>query len=169
MTSDLPSPVPQHGTLVLGGSFEVPADRLYAAVSDPLERALVGTLGGDHVMLIDESDFRIGGREFYRFGLKGAPALSAKAIFHQIVPRSLVVATEIVHSGNICVSFELVTLVLAERDRVTDLTLTAQSLSLCADDDLSDAASARHQAFIEALGRHLGVFSRDQSYPFPRR
>jgi uncharacterized protein YndB with AHSA1/START domain len=155
MTLDLPNPTPQHGTLVLGGRFGVPPERLYAAISDPLERALVGTLGSEHVMLIDESDFRIGGREFYRFGLKGAPAFRAEAIFHQIVAPSLIVATEIVHSGSICVSVELVTLVLAERAHTTDLRLTAQILSLCADEDLGDAASARHQAFIDALERHL--------------
>jgi uncharacterized protein YndB with AHSA1/START domain len=169
MTPDTPSSAPQHGTLVLRGSFEVPAERLYAAVSDPLERALVGTLGGDHVMLIDESDFRVGGRDFYRFGLKGAPAFRAEAIFHRIVPRSLIVATEIVHSGGICISIELVTLVLSEQGTASDLKLTAQVLSLCADEDLADAASARHQAFIEALGRHLGTANRDGQRPFSRR
>ena len=169
MIPDPLSSMPQHGTLVLRGSFAVPAERLYVAVSDPLERALVGTLGDDHVMLIDESDFRIGGRDFYRFGLRGAPAFRAEAIFHQIVPRSLIVATEIVHSGGICISVELVTLVLSERAAESDLRLTAQVLSLCADEDLADAASARHQAFIAALGRHLGAASRDQHHPFPRR
>lgn len=169
MTTLPPRPVAQHGTLVLGGSFEVPAARLYAAISDPLERALIGTLGNDHVMLIDESDFRVGGKDYYRFGLKGAPAFRAEAIFHQIVPQSLIVATEIVRTGEIYVSIELVSLVLAERVGATDLKLTSQTLTLCDDEDLADAASARHQAFIDALTRHLGTPTLDQHRPFSRR
>lgn len=165
----LPPPPAQYGTLVLGGRFEVPAARLYAAVSDPLERALVGALGDDQVMLLDESDFRVGGRDFYRFGLKGAPAFRAEVIFHQIVPRSLIVATEIVHTGELCVSIELVSLVLVEQSGATELKLTAQTLSLCGDEDLADAAGSRHQAFIEALSRHLGSPTRDQRRPFSRR
>jgi len=162
-------PVTQHGTIVLGGTFEVPAARLYAAISDPLERALIGTLGDDHVMLIDESDLRVGGRDFYRFGLKGAPAFRAEAIFHQVVPQSLIVATEIVHSGEICIAVDLVSLVLEEHAGATDLRLTAQSLSLCPDEDLVDAAGARHQAFIDALARHLGTPGRDRRRPLSRR
>ena len=159
----------QHGTLVLGGSFEVPAARLYAALSEPLERALVGTLSDEHVVLIDESDFRVGGRDFYRFGLKGAPAFRAETIFHRIVPQALIVATEIVHTGETCVSIELVSIAIFERAGATALRLTAQVLSLCADEDLADAASTRHPALIEALTRHLGAPARDQRRPFSRR
>lgn len=169
MTASAPRPAPQHSTLVLGSTFEVPPVRLYAAISDPLERALIGTLGDGHVTLIDESDFRVGGRDYYRFGLKGAPAFRTEAIFHQIVPQTLIVATEIVHSGEMCIAIELVSLVFEERAGATDLKLTAQSLALCPDDDLIDAASGRHRSFIDALGRHLGTHGREQRRPFSRK
>ena len=169
----MPSPPPdsaaQHGTLVLGCRFDVPPARLYAAISDPLERALVGTLGDAQIRLLDESDFRVGGRDFFRFGLKGAPAFRAEAIFHRIVPQALIVSTEIVHTGETCVSVELVSLTLAGRGDATHLKLTTQFLSLGADEDLADAASSRHQALLDALTRHLGTPPRDRGRAFSRR
>lgn len=169
MTHPVAEPLTEHRTLVLGRTFEVPVTRVYAAVSEPLERALIGTLGDDHVVLIDESDFRIGGRDLFRFGPRRAPAFTAEALFHQIVPQSLIVSTEIVHAGEICISVELVSLALTDRGGETDLKLTAQVLSLSGNESLTDAASYRHQAFIEGLARHLGTPGHDRRRPVSRR
>ncbi|MGE0770054.1 MAG: SRPBCC domain-containing protein [Hyphomicrobiaceae bacterium] len=158
----------QHGTLVLVTSFAVPVARVYAAVSEPLERARIGILGDELVTLIDESDFRVGGRNVYRFGPKGSPDFRAETLFHRIVAPSLIVATEIVHAGEACVSIDLVSLAFSERAGETDLKLTAQVLSL-GPDDVTDVAGARHQAFIDALGRYLGAPARGQRHSSTRR
>jgi len=170
MTDRAPFPRRHHGTIVLGRTLEVPVARVYAALSDPLERARMGAAGDRHVLVVEESDFRIGGRDVYRFGPKGAPLLRAEVVYHQIVPGSLIVATEIVHAEDICVSVTLVTVDLREHhDDDTDVKLTAQLLALSDDEDLVDTSNGRHQDFIDNLARHLGVTGRDRGRPISRR
>ncbi len=159
----------EHRTIVLGGTFEVPAPRLYAALTEPLERARMGASGDRYARIIDETDFRVGGRDAFRFGLKGRPRLQGEAVYHQIVPSALIVSTEIVHAGETCVSIELVTLQLSARDLETDVKLTVQLLSLADDEDLVDEAGARHSALLDDLGRTFGTSRRDRGRPFSRR
>ncbi|MEZ5815778.1 MAG: SRPBCC domain-containing protein [Hyphomicrobiaceae bacterium] len=159
----------EHRTVVLGRTLNGSLDRIYAAVSEPLERARIGAAGDGCVLLLDESDFRVGGRDAFRFGPKGNPRFHGEAIYHQIVPRALVVATEVVHAGDHCVSVTLTTLALLRKGEDTDLKLTAQVLALCDDPDLIDEAGARHQAWIETLAEHFGAAPEKRRRPFLRR
>jgi uncharacterized protein YndB with AHSA1/START domain len=169
MTQLASKPALEHRTIVLGRTFAVPIERVYAALTDPLERARMGASSDRYALIIDAADHRVGGRDCFRFGLKGQPRLRGEAIYHRIEPPTAIIATEIVHADEICVSVSLVTLALGRRGAETDVKLTVQLLSLTDDEDLADEAGARHAALLEDLARHLGTPSRDRRRPFSRR
>ncbi len=169
MTDGASKTAAEHRTIVLGRNLEVPIGRVYDALTDPLERARMGASGDRYALIIDEADHRVGGRDCFRFGLKGQPRLRGEAIYHLIAPPSLIVTTEIIHADALCVSVSLVTIDLRQRGLETDVKLTAQLLSLADDEDMVDEAGARHSALLDDLARHLGTPGRDRRRSFSRR
>jgi uncharacterized protein YndB with AHSA1/START domain len=159
----------EHRTLVLGRTFEVPIQRVYSALTDPLERARLGASGDNFALILDASDVRIGGRDCFRFGLRGEPRLRGETVYHWIAVPSLIVATETIYAEATCVSVAMVTHELREHRDATDLKMTVQLLALTDDEDLADEAGARHTALIDNLARHLGTPGRDQQRTFSRR
>jgi uncharacterized protein YndB with AHSA1/START domain len=169
MTDQAIKPTAEHRTLVLGRTFEVPIQRVYGALTDPLERARLGAAGDRFALILDESDVRIGGRDCFRFGPKGDPRLRGETVYHWIAAPLLIVATETVYAEATCVSVAMVTCELREHRAATDLKMTVQLLALTDDEDLADEAGARHPALIDNLARHLGTPGRDQQRTFSRR
>jgi uncharacterized protein YndB with AHSA1/START domain len=144
-----------HSTMVLGRAFDATVARLYAALSDPAERALVGAAGDATVVVLDEADFRVGGREAFRFGSRINPRFRGQSLYHDIVPERRIVSTDMVYEREQLLSITVATLELEGEGCRTRVKLTAQIAWLDGADAL-DEPTLRYDTLLANLERHVG-------------
>jgi uncharacterized protein YndB with AHSA1/START domain len=100
-----------HATTVVERRFSgVALEVVFAAWSDPAQRAQWNLPGGDDWVLIEHTqDFRIGGREKTRFGPKDDPRFWSAGEYLDIVPNARIVSAGVMHAGQVRISATLCT------------------------------------------------------------
>jgi hypothetical protein len=75
-------------------------------------------------LIYDETAFRVGGRDAFRCGPKGAPKFQGETTYHVIVPGRCVISTEVVEADGQHLAVSLNTMELEEAAGGTKLKLT---------------------------------------------
>lgn len=143
-----------HDTIVFERSFACPLSMLYEAFADPVARARWGIPGSGAVIIYDKEDFRVGGTDYSRCGLKDDPRFHVEAIYLDIVPESRIVYSETVTEGGNRLSAALQTVEMSSKNGRSHLTVTVQ---IAAFNGADMAAGVRHGfgAALENLAREL--------------
>ncbi len=150
----MPSPCAYHSTLVFRRVLAAPAARVFAALSDPEERSLLGARGDETVILLDEADFRVGGREAFRFGARRNPRFRGRTTYHDIVPGRRIVATDVVYDQEELLSITVATVEIEPRGAGTQVKVTAQVAWLDGA-DAREETTLRYETLIANLDRYL--------------
>ena len=85
----------QHATITLERSYSAPLERVFSDFADPVARARWSPPSED-VLIYDEADFRVGGRDVFRCGPKGDLKFRGETRYLLIVPNARVVSSETV-------------------------------------------------------------------------
>ena len=85
-----------HGTLVFERTFDAPVAAVFSALSDPVARARWSAPTDAAVLIYDEADFRVGGRDFFRRGAKSDPKHRGETRYLDIAPNRRIVSTEVI-------------------------------------------------------------------------
>ena len=82
----------KHDTLILERHYAASPARVFAAWADPKARARWDIPGEGWELAVLESDFRVGGREYSRFGPKGDPRYWSEGYYLDIVQDARIVS-----------------------------------------------------------------------------
>ncbi|MEZ5853745.1 MAG: SRPBCC domain-containing protein [Hyphomicrobiaceae bacterium] len=143
-------------TVILGRMFDAPVAAVFAALVEPDLRERVGNAGGDVVVLPALCDCRVGGRELLKFGPRTNPRFSVECIYHDIVPESRIVATEIFTVEGERHAVALTTWQLDPKGARTQLRVAAH-LILLHPSASSDVPRMRHESMLDALETVLDI------------
>jgi uncharacterized protein YndB with AHSA1/START domain len=149
----------QHSTIVFGGTFDAPVARVYSAFSDPLERARLGAASERSGVILDSTDFRVGGSDEFRFGPKRDPRFRCRSTYLDIVPQCRIVSNDVIYERETRLSIAVTTLEFRPKGLRTQVKITAQLVSLD-EADMIDDLNLRHATLIESLGRYLELVGR---------
>jgi uncharacterized protein YndB with AHSA1/START domain len=146
----------EHRTVVLGASVVAPTERVYAALTDPLERQLLGAAGDIGVLLLDASDVRVGGEDVLRFGPRGDPCFEVSARYLDLVPGRRIVTSDVISHAARPIVVSMTTIEIAPGGTATRVRLTSQRLNLGG--DLADTpAISPYEILMDCLARYLGM------------
>jgi uncharacterized protein YndB with AHSA1/START domain len=144
---------PQHATITLERSYPVPLERVFSEFADPLARARWSAPSED-VLIYDEADFRVGGKDVFRCGPKGDPKFRGETRYLFIVPNALVVSSETVDMGGQCLAISLTTLDFDRTEDATTLKVTVQIVSFVGPGMIHGSESG-YKSALENLSQHL--------------
>ncbi len=102
-----------HDTLVFERRFACTLGALYQAFADPVARARWGVPSPTAVIIFDEADFSVGGRDRSRCGPRENPHFNVDAVYLDIRPGARIVYAERVADGDTPLSGALHTLEFA--------------------------------------------------------
>src|ERR1700676_4736425 len=119
----------QHATIVLERTYRVPVERVFSEFADPVARARWSPPSND-VLIYDQTDFRAGGRDVFRYGPKDDPKFRGETLYHLIVPNKRVVSSETLDADGQRLAVSLNTLDFEPTGESTNLKLTVQMVSL---------------------------------------
>jgi uncharacterized protein YndB with AHSA1/START domain len=100
---------PQHATIRLEHSYAAPLERVFSEFADPVVRAR-WSAPSDDVLIYDEADFRIGGKDVFRCGPRGDPKFRGETRYLVIVPNARVVSSETLDMDGQRIAVSLTTL-----------------------------------------------------------
>lgn len=144
-----------HATIVLERTFDASPVRVFAAWADPAVRAQWDVPGDDWEIAEYQQDFRVGGREASRFGLKGNPIYSSEGRYLDIVQDARIISAGAMHSGETRTSATLCTIELLAEGSGTRLILTDQSAFLDGREKPADRETGWGK-ILDRLDAHLG-------------
>jgi uncharacterized protein YndB with AHSA1/START domain len=143
-----------HATIVFERIFDAPAQRVFATLSDPVARARWSAPSDTAVIIYDEADFRVGGRDIFRCGAKNDPRYRGETHYCNIVPNRLIVSTETVDELDTRLSVALTTIELEPDGGRTKLKLTVQ-LAALNDPRMIDGTKAGYTGALDNLSHFL--------------
>jgi uncharacterized protein YndB with AHSA1/START domain len=144
---------PQYATIALERSYAAPLERVFSEFADPVARARWSAPSED-VLIYDEVDFRIGGKDVFRCGPKGNPRFRGETRYLLIVPNARVVSSETVHMDGQCLAVSLTTLDFERTQDATNLTVTVQIVSFVGPGMIHGSESG-YKSALENLSQHL--------------
>ena len=147
-------PITHHVTIVIERTYDAPAQRVFAALSDPVARARWSAPSDTAVLIYDEADFRAGGRDIFRCGAKNDPRYRGETHYCDIVPNRRIVSTETVDELDTRLSVALTTIELEPDGERTKLKLTVQ-LAALGDPRMIDGTKAGYTGALDNLARFL--------------
>ena len=142
-----------HATIVFERDYEATPSRIFAEFANPVVRAQWSAPSGDE-LIYDESAFKVGGRDVFRCGPKGAPKFQGETTYHLIVPGRCVISSEMVEADGQHLAVSLNTLELEEAAGGTKLKLTIQIVSSVGEGMVKGFESGNRSA-LEGLAAHL--------------
>ena len=86
---------PLHATIKLEHSYSAPLERVFSEFADPVARARWSAPSND-VLIYDEADFRVGGKDVFSCGPKGDLKFRGETRYLHIVANARVVSSETV-------------------------------------------------------------------------
>src|ERR1700680_42808 len=119
---------PHHATITLERSYRAPLERVFSEFADPVARARWSPPSND-VLIYDQTDFRAGGRDVFRYGPKDDPKFRGETLYHLIVANKCVVSSETLDTDGQRLAVSLNTHDLEATGESTNLKLTAQIVS----------------------------------------
>lgn len=140
-----------HGTIVIGSIFDAAASDVYAAFSDARELQRLGAAGSGPAVVVDEVDFRLGGRCVYRFGNRRRPRFRGLMSYIDIVPGHRIIATEAIFEREMALSVSISTLELRTLGAGTELKLTVQTAALDGADRIEGAGPGSEILFANLV------------------
>jgi uncharacterized protein YndB with AHSA1/START domain len=149
---------PQHATITLEKLCSAPQERVFSEYADPASRAL-WSAPSESPLIYDETDFRIGGKDLFRFGPKGDPKFRGETRYLLIIPNSRVVSSETLHMNGRCIALSLTTLDLGAVEGGTHVTVTLQMVSFVGAEMFGIYESGNNYA-LENLARRLSYLPR---------
>ena len=144
-----------HSTFSLERTYDASPSRVFAAFADPEQKRQWFTGPEEWTLDAFEVDFRVGGREVNRGGLKtGGPIHGFEAVYYDIVPDERIVYAYDMYLDDQRISVSLTTIELEPAGDGTRLTLTEQGAFL---DDFDDPSLRERgtRALLEALAAHV--------------
>ncbi|MBS0478830.1 MAG: SRPBCC domain-containing protein [Proteobacteria bacterium] len=144
----------KHHTFVFERRCKAGIERVFAAFSDPVERARWSTPSETAAFLYDANDFREGGQDVFRCGSREAPQFKGVTTYISIMPSSRIVSSEVVESGGQILMANLITTLLSEEGSETRVRMTVQVTSFCGDEMLQ-GTEAGNNASLDNLVQHL--------------
>jgi uncharacterized protein YndB with AHSA1/START domain len=146
-----------HATIKLEQWYFAPPERVFAEFADPIARARWSAPSND-VLIYDEADFRVGGKDVFRCGPKGSPKFSGETRYLHIVPNRRVVSSETIDVDGQRLAIALTTLDFDSKGDGTNVTVTVQVVSLAGSDVIHGYESGNKSA-LKNLSRYLGEAS----------
>jgi uncharacterized protein YndB with AHSA1/START domain len=143
----------QHATITLERTYRAPLSRVFAEFADPVVRARWSPPAND-VLIYDEADFRMGGRDVFRCGPQNDPRFRGETLYHVIVPNKLVISSETLDTDNRRLGVSLTTLDFEESQDGSKLKMTVQMVSL-AGPGMIEGFESGYRSALENLSRHL--------------
>lgn len=157
-----------HSTMVLGHTFNAPVGRVFTAFSDPVERGRWCARGAVASVVFDELDFRIGGRDVFRFGQNSILQFQGQALYHDIVAERRIVSTETIDLRQTRLSVAVITVEFEPIGTCTKFRLTRQSVSFDGAEMLEDM-NIIYETLIDRLTRHFdGLVQRNRELRISR-
>jgi len=143
----------QHATITLEHLYPAPLERVFSAFANPVVRARWSAPSED-VLIYDEADFRIGGKDVFRCGPKGDPKFRGETRYLLIAPNARVVSSETLDMDGQRLAVALTTLEFEPAEDATTLTVTVQMVSFAGPDMIHGYESGNKSA-LENLSQHL--------------
>jgi uncharacterized protein YndB with AHSA1/START domain len=143
----------QHATITLQHSYSAPPEQVFSEFADPVARARWSAPSKD-VLIYDEADFRIGGKDMFRCGPKEDPKFRGETRYLEIVPNARVVSSETVDMEGQRLAVALTTLDFEPTEDGTNLTVTVQMFSFVGPDVIQGYESG-HKSALKNLSLHL--------------
>jgi uncharacterized protein YndB with AHSA1/START domain len=141
-------------TIVIERTYDTAVDRVFAAFADSAARVKWGVPSDTAVLIYDESDFRIGGRDRFRCGASSDPKYHGEARYLHIEPERHIVQCETIDADGERLSASLTTVEFkADGDR-THVKLTAQ-VAAFGSRDMIDGTKFGHDAALAKLAHYL--------------
>lgn len=144
----------EHSTIVLARTYDAPASRIFAAITDPEERSHVLSLRSAFAYVLENSDPRVGGRDSFRFGPRRGFQFKGECIYHVITPNRRIICTDIVQAGDVRLWVGLTTIELAQAGKRTQVKVATQIVRLD-DDDSIEGAESCYAVLLENLDSYL--------------
>lgn len=150
----------KHDTIVLERTYNASPARVFAAWADPSARERWDVPGDGWELAEFESDFRVGGREFSRFGPKGDPRYWSEGRYLDIVQDRRIVSAGTMHNDQTRTSITVATVELLPDGHGTRLILTDQSAFIGGEDPA--AREQGHGTVLANLTAYLELRHRAQ-------
>jgi uncharacterized protein YndB with AHSA1/START domain len=142
-----------HATILLERDYEATPSQVFAEFANPVVRAQWSAPSGDE-LIYDETAFKVGGRDVFRCGPKGAPKFQGETTYHLIVPGRCLISSEVVEADGQHLAVSLNTLELDEVTSGTKLKLTIQIVSSVGE-GMIKGFEAGNRSALEGLATHL--------------
>lgn len=143
-----------HGTVVVERTLDAPVARVYAGFADPKVRASWGAPSDTAVLIYDETDFRVGGRDVARCGAREDPRYRVETRYIDIVHERRVVWTETIHELDKRLAANITTLELVPEGQRTRLKATVQVTSFVGV-GMIENTKAGHTGSLANMARHF--------------
>jgi uncharacterized protein YndB with AHSA1/START domain len=143
-----------HATVVVERTVNAPLSLVYRAIADIGERTKWGAPSETAVVIYDEADFRVGGRDLFRCGAKADPRYRVETRYVDIVAERLVVQTEVIHEGDKLLAANVTTLELMPDGACTRVKVTAQVASFVGP-AMIESTKAGHEGSLASMARHV--------------
>jgi uncharacterized protein YndB with AHSA1/START domain len=143
----------QHATIVLERTYRAPLEQVFSEFADPVARARWSPPSND-VLIYDQTNFRVGGRDVFRCGPKNDPKFRGETSYHLIVPNKRVVSSETLDTDGQRLAVSLNTLEFEATGEGTHLKVTLQTVSFVGAGMIAGYELGNKSA-LENLARHL--------------
>src|SRR5579863_2755185 len=144
---------PQHATITLERSYLAPLERVFSEFADPVARAQWSAPTED-VLIYDEADFRVGGKDVFHCGPKDHPKFRGETRYLFIAPNVYVVSSETIEMDGQCLAISLTTLDFEPIEDATNLKVTLQIASFVGPGMILGSESG-YKCALENLSQHL--------------
>lgn len=143
-----------HGTVVVDRHYPHPPAAVFAAYADIDQRSAWSAPSDAEELVFDSHDFRVGGHDGFRCGLKGNLVFSGTTRYEYIVDGSLIVFTESVTMNGDPRAVSLVAWHVTADGDGSRLTITDQVTSFVGPDEI-EGQRAGYTGILDQLARFL--------------
>lgn len=145
-----------HETVVMERTYEAGIDRVFSAFADPVARAKWSAPSDTAVLIYDEANFSIGGRDLFRCGARSDPKYHGEMHYLDIAPAKHIVWSETIDADGERLSASLATVSFTGDVSKAKVALTVH-VAAFGGPDMIEGTKLGHDAALENLERWLQV------------